>query len=327
MVIALCIVAALLLLLLTVTFICFYITFYSKNNKKDEGFSLPPGPVYEPYRDIMYQWANEVKALPHEDVEITSFDGLTLRGRIYEYAPGADIELMLPGYRGNAERDLCGGVQRCFSLGRSALIVDQRGCGRSDGHVISFGVNEHKDCLRWLDYLVERYGYTRRIILTGISMGASTVLITSGKQLPKNVIGVIADCGFTSPKEIIQKVIKDMKLPSKLLYPFVRLAGILYGGFDIESCSSIEAMENCSIPVFFAHGDNDDYVPCSMSQRNYDACKTPKFLLRTPGAGHGLAYVVDPDGYINALENMKKYYSKMCCGHKRHWFQQDANFL
>ena len=139
---ALCIIAGLILLVLAGCFVCFYITFYSKTRKKDEGFSLPPGPVYEPYRDIMRHWADEVEKLPHEDVEILSYDGLTLRGKFYEYAPGADIELMFPGYRGSAKRDLCGGVQRCFSCGRSALVVDQRGCGTSDGHIISFGVRE-----------------------------------------------------------------------------------------------------------------------------------------------------------------------------------------
>ncbi len=307
----LCIIAGLLLVLLAGCYICFYITFYSKNDKKDQGFSLPPGPVYEPYRDIMYAWAQEVKTIPHEDVQIRSFDGLTLRGKLYEYAPGADIELMLPGYRGSAERDLCGGVQRCFSLGRSALVVNQRGCGTSDGHVISFGVNEHRDCLAWVDYLVQRFGTSRRIILTGISMGASTVLCAAGQELPENVVGVIADCGFTEPKAIIKKVILQMGLPAGPLYPLVRLSGMLFGGFDIESVTSIDSVKNCKIPVFFAHGEGDDYVPCPMSQENFDACTAPKLFLNVPKAGHGLAYVVDPEGYIAALRQIGENYRQI----------------
>ena len=81
---------------------------------------------------------------------------------------------MFHGYRGSSERDLCGGVQRCFKLGRSALLVDQRAHGRSDGHIISFGVNERKDCLAWVDFMVKHFGPDVKIILTGISMGAST---------------------------------------------------------------------------------------------------------------------------------------------------------
>lgn len=284
--------------------------FYNKNEKQ-EGFSLPPSPIYEPYRDTMYNWAQEVKTIPHEDVEIISFDGLTLRGKLYEYAPGADIELMFPGYRGSAERDLCGGVQRCFSLERSALVVNQRGCGTSDGHVISFGINEHRDCLAWVDYLVQRFGKSRRIILTGISMGASTVMAAAGQPLPENVVGVIADCGFTEPKAIIKKVIRQMGLPADILYPFVRLSGMLFGSFDIESITSKESIKNCKVPVFFAHGENDDYVPCSMSQENFDVCTAPKLFLKVPEAGHGLAYVVDPNGYIAALRQIRENYPQM----------------
>lgn len=307
--IALCIFIGLILVILLGCFVCFYMTFYSKTRKKNPGFSLPPGAAYEPYREAMRKWAEDVEKLPHEDVEILSYDGLTLRGKFYEYAPGADIELMFPGYRGTAKRDLCGGVQRCFSLGRSALVVDQRGSGTSDGHVITFGIREYRDCLSWVEYINQLFDGQRRIILTGISMGASTVMNAASQELPENVIGVIADCGFTSPKVIIKKVIKGMGLP-QLLYPFVRLAGMLYGGFDIESMTSIESVKNAKIPIFFAHGKNDDFVPCSMSQENFDACTAPKMLLKVPGAGHGLAYVVDPEGYVEALKQMQRIYDK-----------------
>ena len=149
---ALYIFTGLLLVLLAGCFVCFYMTFYSKTRKKNPGFSLPPGPAYEPYREIMHNWADEVEKMPHEDVEILSYDGLTLRGKFYEFSPDADIELMFPGYRGSAKRDLCGGVQRCFALGRSALVVDQRGCGTSNGHIITFGVRESGDMLDWIQW-------------------------------------------------------------------------------------------------------------------------------------------------------------------------------
>jgi fermentation-respiration switch protein FrsA (DUF1100 family) len=234
---------------------------------------------------------------------------LRLCGKYYEYAPNAPIEIMFPGYRGVAQRDLCGGVQRAFSLGHSALIVNQRACDRSEGRVITFGVREHRDCLVWIDYVLDRFGGDVRIILAGVSMGAATVMTAAGCDLPPQVVGIVADCGYTSAKDIIQKVIRQLHLPAKLLYPFVRLGGMLYGGFDVEKTSPIEGMRRCRVPVFFAHGDADDYVPYEMSVKNAEACAAPHELLTVVGAGHGLSYLVDPAGYVGTLRRMFAEYS------------------
>lgn len=295
--------AALVVLILLVTLGCFFLAFYAPRRKpKNTGeFDLPAGKIYKPHYGTMTAWMKEVRGLPHEEMTITSFDGLTLHGKYYEYAPGAPVELMVHGYRGTAERDLCGGIQRCFALGHSALLVDQRTSGKSGGRVITFGAKESRDCRAWVDYMIERFGPDVRIILTGISMGAATVLITAGKPLPKNVVGALADCGYTSGEEIIKKVIRQMKLPPSLMYPFVKLGARLFGRFDVDEASPIEAMKTCQIPVIFIHGEDDAFVPCEMSVRNYEACTAPKALLTVPGAGHGLSYVVDGDAYLNAL--------------------------
>lgn len=302
--IVLIIVAVLVLLAFLLTYFCFYLAFYvpRKKNKSTEEYSLPPGEIYEPFRDVMISWMKEVRAMPHEDVSIQSFDGLTLRGKYYEAYPGAAIELMFPGYRGDAERDLCGGVQRCFALGRNALIVDQRAGGESDGHIITFGIKEHLDCHAWVDFMIEHFGSDVKIILTGISMGAATVIMAAGKPLPKNVIGVLADCGYTSPKDIIKKVIRQIHLPATFLYPFVKFAAKLFGGFDLEEFSPIEAIKNCSVPIILFHGETDDYVPCDMSKSNYESCTGTKRLVTVPNAGHGLSYPVSPEKYLNALK-------------------------
>jgi len=284
---------------------CFRMAFYvpRKRPKPKEEYPIPEGDIYEPFRELMVGWIKEVRQLPYEPVEIRSFDGLTLTGKYYEYAPGAPIELMFHGYRGNAERDLCGGVQRCFALGRSVLLVDQRACGSSEGHVITFGIHESKDCHTWLEFMLERFGPDVKIILTGISMGAATVVTAAGKPLPENVIGILADCGYTSAKEIIKEVIRQMHLPPALCYPFVRLAARLYGGFDLEETSPIEAVKSCTVPIIFYHGEADDFVPCHMSKTLYDACPSRKQLITVPGAGHGLAFPVDQEKYLKTLQD------------------------
>lgn len=287
----------------TIAYICFRMAFFMRKQDKilTEEFPIPDGEIYEPWRDTMIGWIKETRALPYQDFSITSFDGLTLKAKYFECKAGAPVELMFHGYRGNAERDLCGGVQRCFALGHNAFIVDQRACGNSDGSVITFGINESKDCHAWLELMINHFGPDVKIILTGISMGASTVLNAAGSPLPEQVVGVLADCGFTSPADIIKVVITEMGLPANLAYPFVKLGAKLYGKFDLDEISSVEAIKNCKVPVIFFHGEDDAFVPCEMSRRNYAACTAKKQLVTIPGAGHGLCYPVDPQRYLDEL--------------------------
>ena len=301
----------LLVAVLVIAYVCFRMAFYVPTRKPvpADFIDVPDGEPYEPYREDMERWARETKAMPYEAVTVTSFDGLTLRGKYYEYAPDAPIELMVHGYRGNAERDLCGGVQRCFTLGHSALIVNQRASADSDGHVITFGVREYRDVLTWVAFMLNHFGKDVNIILTGISMGAATVMMTADQPLPPNVKGILADCGFTSPKAIIQKVIRQLGLPVTLAYPFVRLGGLLYGGFDIESRAAVDVLKNSRVPVIFFHGEADGYVPCEMSRENHEVCSSRKRLVTVPDADHGLAYICDPDGYRQAV---KEFFDEPC---------------
>lgn len=288
-----------------IAYLCFRMGFYAPRKKKadSDAIETPEGAIYDPYRPKMEQWVREARQLPRQHFTVQSFDGLTLHGDFFEYAPGAPMELMFHGYRGSAERDLSGGVQRCFKIGRSVLLVDQRCSCRSEGDVITFGIKEHRDCLTWVNFLVDHFGPDVKIILTGISMGAATVMMTADKDLPPNVLGILADCGYSSPKAIICKVIRDMKLPPKLAYPFVKLGARIFGHFDLEEDSPEEALRNAKVPVIFYHGEADDFVPCDMSRSNYEVCTSRKALVTIPGAGHGLSYALDPQRYLQTLSD------------------------
>jgi len=301
--------AVILIVVLTISYVCFRRVFYSAPRKplgKDE-YDLPKGEVYKPFHEGMIKWIKETRSLPHEDVEITSRDGLTLRGKYYEYKKGAPVEIMLHGYLGHIERDLCGGAQRAFALGRNALLVNQRAAGTSDGSVITFGIKERHDCIDWAKYVCDRFGENTPIYLTGISMGASTVMMAAAdEELPKNVSFVLADCGFTSAREIIGKILTEMKLPPKLVYPFIKLGARIYGGFSLDETSAIEAVKKARVPVIFIHGDSDDFVPFSMSERLYDACITKKELVAIEGAAHGVSYPTDKERYVEALRDFEQ---------------------
>lgn len=295
---------------LIISYICYRMAFYAprKSGGADDDLNIPQDEAYKPFRDSIEKWAKETKALPHEEFSITSFDGLRLYGKYYECESGAPIELMFHGYRGSAERDLSGGVQRCFKLGHNAFIVNQRCSGKSDGRVISFGINEHRDCIYWVDFMINHFGPDVKIMLTGISMGAATVLMAAGKPLPENVIGVLADCGYNSPRDIIKKVIKQIGLPADISYFFVRLGARIYGHFDLEETSPEQALKNCKLPVLFIHGESDDFVPHEMSRINFDACSSRKKIVIIKNAGHGLSYPVAPEQY---LDEMREFFGEV----------------
>ena len=128
--------------------IVFLLVFYSasRGERVDGVYSVPKGEIYEPYHDKMREWARLSREIPHEKVSVISYDGLKLCGRYYSFFENAPIELMIHGYRGDSERDLAGGVFRAKSVGHNVLLIDQRASGESEGHIITFGIREHRDC-------------------------------------------------------------------------------------------------------------------------------------------------------------------------------------
>lgn len=310
--IALGVVAGIIIITLTVSLICYFMAFYSPKRKScnPEEYKFQLEELYEPYRQDMIRWMKDARALNPETLKIRSYDGLTLVGKYYEYKKGAPIEILFHGYKGNGERDLSGGIERCFKIGRSAIIVDQRGAGESEGHTITFGIKEHRDAIKWAEYVAERFGRDTKIILTGVSMGAATVLMASGKELPENVACILADCGYSTPKEIIMKTIKEMKLPPKIMYPFVKLGARIFGGFNLDEYSPIEAVKNSKTPIIFIHGTNDDFVPYYMSEKMYRECASLKCLVPIENAGHGLAYPVNKELYLQSLRDFEVQWNK-----------------
>lgn len=295
---------SILLLILLTTYICYKIAFYSNNKKAlvDE-VVLPNQKIFNTFREQIIQDVTDIRALPYQAYEIKSFDGLTLKAKYYECKKGAPIEIMVHGYRGNGERDLSTGIKRAFLCQRNAFVVDQRGSGSSSGHVLTFGIKERKDCVAWAHFVSQTFGEDITIFLTGISMGAATVLLASSMDLPKNVKGVLADCGYDNASTMIKKVIKGLKLPAKIFYPFVKLGARLFGKFNLEETSPYESVQHSKLPIIFIHGTDDSLVPCQMSRNLYDVCVSKKKLVEIENADHGVAYLVNPELYIKELND------------------------
>ena len=279
--------------------------FYSDPNKRSDPYRRLPADSTDPEIIRRRALVDEISTLDAERVYITSRDGLRLSARYYHVCDGAPTEILCHGYRSMHQRDFSGIHEIGKSLGHNLLMIDQRAHGESEGVTITFGIKERLDCLDWINYCVARFGEDTKIIITGVSMGAATVIMAAAEDLPRQVVCALADCGYTSAKEIIRKVITEMRLPAGLAYPFVRLGARLFGGFDLEETSPLEAVREAKIPIIFIHGDTDDFVPCYMSEKMYGECVSQKAMKIIHGAGHGLAFPIDKEGYLSALRDFQ----------------------
>ena len=250
----------------------------------------------------------EFLEVPYEEVSITSHDGLKLTGRYYHTADGAPLEIQCHGYKGNALRDFSGARRIAKAAGRNVLLINQRCHGGSEGHTITFGILEKQDVMGWIRYACDRFGDVP-MLLSGVSMGAATVLMVSGMELPGNVRCVIADCPYDAPSNIIKKVLgQDMGMPVKLVYPLIRLGGMLYGKFNLNADSPLEAVKRSRIPILLIHGDDDRFVPYPMSCNIHAAAPETVEFHTIPGAGHALNYVTDPEGYTAIVNSFTERY-------------------
>ena len=293
-------VLALLLLALAISFGAFFYAYYSPRGTQNDPYMDPDGHRYSPETGPMFELIQSMEELPYESVWIRSRDGLRLHGRYYHVRDGAPLQIQMHGYRGHCLRDFCGGNKLAREAGLNTLVIDQRSCGESQGHVISFGVNERWDCLSWAKYAAARWPGIP-ITLAGISMGAASVLMASDLPLPDAVKGIVADCGFTSPRAIIRAVCWSKPKYFRILYPFTSFSARLFGRFDPNSASAVGAVSNARLPILLIHGEADDFVPCFMSREIASACASPVRLETFPGAGHGRCYLTDPERYTRVV--------------------------
>ena len=291
--------AALVLIFIIMTVGIYIFTFYSPKGKRTDDRDFPEGQGYDEYKEEALSLIDELRARPCEEVHITSFDGLKLRARYYHTSDGAPLAICCHGYRSTGPRDFCAGSKMFIEHGMNVLLIDERAHAQSEGTVITFGINERQDVLYWTRYAGERFGDIP-IFLVGISMGAATVLLSSGLDLPENVRGIMADCPYASPREIISSVSQGMHFP-KFCMIFAIVGAKVLGHFDLIKISAVDEVKKTKVPILIVHGLADDFVPEYMSKKVAEA--NPSMITRVtfPGAVHAMSYFTDKEKYRNTV--------------------------
>lgn len=237
-----------------------------------------------------------------EDVYIMS-DSLRLHGKLFKNS-GTKYALVCHGYTSKAKH-MAGFVNKFHSLGYNVLAVDARAHGDSEGTKIGMGWVERFDVIEWIKYIISLEP-DAQIILHGVSMGASTVLMASGEELPKNVKAIIADCGYTSEWDEFKQEADVLHIP---WFPVLNASSAISkvrDGYDFKQASAVEQVKKSHIPTLFIHGSKDELVPYGMLNELYSAANCEKEILTIQGAGHALSSSVAPELYWNTVETFLK---------------------
>lgn len=241
------------------------------------------------------------EALEKEVVSITSDDGLYLEADQYRQA-GAhahDWVIFVHGYCSSREAESSKNIVSVYlKQGYQVLSPDNRAHGASAGEWIGMGWLDRLDILKWIDYVLA-LDAEASISLHGVSMGGATVMMTAGESLPKQVVAIVEDSGYTSVWDEFASELKYMyKLPT---FPALYMADVMAGvraGYNFREASSLLQLAKAEVPMLFIHGDRDNFVPFDMVYENYDACKSAeKEILTVSGAGHVESYLREPKAY------------------------------
>lgn len=285
-------------------------------------FPMTPGDVDGPYLKEFEKgskWLNEV---PKEQLSLPFIDNdgveKKLNGYYVKNSQSNKTIIFAHGYRMNALQ-VGGWVKMYYDMGYNILVPDARAHGQSDGIDISFGWKEKSDYKNWVNKLVEMNNDVQ-IIISGVSMGGATTMMSSGEKMSNNVKGYIEDCGYDSTynqfnylkpiaKDIINKQLSstnpgiqadDAEVDDIMKRVDTKL--LKEQGFSLEEASSTHQLQKNKKPILFIHGGEDKFVPTSMVYKNYEATQGKKELWVVPKAAHGMSIVQDRLGYQKHVE-------------------------
>ena len=243
-------------------------------------------------------WLNSISK---KEINIQSNDKLQLFASEFKLSNESNKwVILIHGY--TSEQSSIYDIARHYSdKGYNVLTPDLRAHGLSEGKYVGMGWLDRNDLLLWIDYLLRNYRNSE-IILHGVSMGAATVMMASGENLPTNVKLIVEDCGYTSVWDIFSF---ELKLRFNLsTFPVLNAASFITNvraGYNYKEASSIDQIKKSVTPILFIHGNADEFVPVNMAYKLYDNANINKELIIVDGAGHAESRLADEELYYGSI--------------------------
>ena len=244
----------------------------------------------------------------YTDETLTSFDNLNLHA--YKFLNQNDSNkwvITVHGYTSEGI-NMSSYAKNYYDMGYNVLIPDLRSHGLSEGDYIGMGWDDRLDIIDWINTILE-YNPNAEIVLHGVSMGAATVSMVSGEDLPSNVKAIVADCGYTSVWDEFAYQLDDLfSLPEFPILNVSSLVAKVRAGYFLGEASTLKQVAKSKTPILFIHGDEDDFVPYYMMEELYNATNSEKEMLTIKNAGHAKASEVDPETYWTTVSNFTSKY-------------------
>lgn len=240
---------------------------------------------------------------PAKRLEIMSDDDLKLHALFYEQEKESHKWVIgLHGYTGE-NTFMTQWARHYYDEGYHFVAPNFRGHGDSEGDYIGMGWDDRKDVLQWIDEVIS-IDPQAEIVLFGVSMGAATVMMTSGEKLPTNVKVLVEDCGYTSAYDVFVYQLDELYgLPP---FPVLNAANTMTeirAGYSIKEASALKQLKKNNKPILFIHGKEDKFVPYEMVDTLYAATDAPKEKLIIPKAGHAESEEMDTKKYWSTIFN------------------------
>ena len=264
--------------------------------------------IYAEYNDKnlndAQKWLEEKSN--YSDKYIESYDKLQLHSYVVSQNSNK-WAIVVHGYGGSGKL-MSDKSKYFYDMGYNVLIPDLRGHGKSEGDYIGMGWKDRLDIISWINFIIKE-NPNAEIVLHGTSMGAATVLMTSGENLPSNVKAIVADCAYTSAwDEFSYQLETYLKVPSSYILNVTNMVTKLKAGYSLKEASALESVKKATVPILFIHGDKDKFVPYSMMDKLYDATSSPKEKLTIDGGEHANSDLVSPFLYWLTLEDFLNQY-------------------
>jgi fermentation-respiration switch protein FrsA (DUF1100 family) len=192
--------------------------------------------------------------------------------------------------------------------GFAVLGFDMRGQGESQPEPLTMGYFEQRDVLGAVDFLQSgpipypNLGRPTIIGGWGISMGAATLLLATARE--PAIKAVVSDCAYSDITPIVQREVHVRSGLPEAFTPGALLAAQALYGVDFYAVRPVDVVASIAPrPLFFIHGDADQYVPFADMQELADAAQTG-FQAQVqswavPGAGHARSFKTTFNGPFN----------------------------